>query len=153
MMRMLSVVTTVFLLAAPVAVLAADNSHPVDNTESAVTPGNQNNVNGTSDLNGRDSSMNGPTTTSKMNRADNGSSSKTVSDSWITTKTKAALLADKNASAKNVHVTTKNGIVSLNGKVKSEDAKQAAENDARNIDGVKDVVNNLVVARNQTASK
>ncbi len=68
-----------------------------------------------------------------------------ASDSWITLKTKMALLADDKVSSTNVHVTTQKGVVSLRGKVDSDEAKQAAEADAEKIDGVQKVVNHLVV--------
>ncbi len=68
-----------------------------------------------------------------------------ASDSWITLKTKMALLADDKVSSTDVHVTTKQGVITLRGKVDSEEAKQAAEADAQKIDGVQKVVNHLVV--------
>lgn len=71
----------------------------------------------------------------------------TASDSWITLKTKIALLADDKVSSTDVHVTTQKGVISLSGKVDSDEAKQAAEADAQKIDGAKKVVNHLVVVR------
>ena len=68
-----------------------------------------------------------------------------ASDSWITLKTKMALLADDKVSSTDVHVTTKQGVVTLRGKVDSDEAKQAAAADAQKIDGVQKVVNHLVV--------
>ncbi len=68
-----------------------------------------------------------------------------ASDSWITLKTKMALLADDKVSSTNVHVTTKQGVITLRGKVDSDEAKQAAEADAQKIDGVQKVMNHLVV--------
>ncbi len=73
------------------------------------------------------------------------STSGEVSDSWITLKAKMALLADDKVSSTNVHVTTKQGVITLRGKVDSDEAKQAAEADAQKIDGVQKVVNHLVV--------
>jgi hyperosmotically inducible protein len=69
----------------------------------------------------------------------------TASDSWITLKTKMALLADDKVSSTDVHVTTKQGVITLRGKVDSDEAKKAAEADAQKIDGVQKVVNHLVV--------
>ncbi len=71
---------------------------------------------------------------------------KELSDSWITLKTKLALLADEKVSSTDVHVTTKGGVITLRGKVATDEAKQAAEADAMKIDGAKKVVNQLVVA-------
>jgi hyperosmotically inducible protein len=68
-----------------------------------------------------------------------------VADSWITAKTKIALFADDRVSGMDVNVTTINGIVKLNGKVDSTQAKAAAEEVARGIDGVRQVQNNLQV--------
>jgi hyperosmotically inducible protein len=73
-----------------------------------------------------------------------------VTDSWITAKTKIALLADERVSGTDVSVTTTNGIVTLNGNVDTSQAKAAAEQVARDIDGVRQVQNNLqVVPRGQ----
>jgi len=68
-----------------------------------------------------------------------------ISDSWITMKTKLSLMADERVSATDVRVTTKQGIVTLEGKVPSAEAKQAAEADAKQIDGAKQVINKLAV--------
>ncbi len=132
-----------------------------------MTPGTQNNTGSSSQSTSKDtapsgaavdmnrgtnqSTATGETAGTRMTRTDQANASDEVSDSWITTKTKSALVADKNTSAAKVHVTTKDGIVTLTGKVKTEEAKQAAEQDARNIKGVKDVVNHLVVASHRTA--
>lgn len=70
---------------------------------------------------------------------------KELGDSWITLKTKLALLADEKVSGTDVGVTTKGGMITLRGKVATDEAKQAAEADAMKIDGVKKVVNHLVV--------
>jgi hyperosmotically inducible protein len=68
-----------------------------------------------------------------------------ISDSWITAKTKIALFADDRVAGRQVHVETRNGVVILNGKVDSTDAKAAAEQVARGIEGVRQVQNNLQV--------
>jgi hyperosmotically inducible periplasmic protein len=73
------------------------------------------------------------------------SAGKELSDSWITLKTKIALLADEKVSSTDVHVTTKAGVITLRGKVATEEARQAAEVDALKIEGAKKVVNYLVV--------
>ncbi|MGH7385156.1 MAG: BON domain-containing protein, partial [Candidatus Rokuibacteriota bacterium] len=69
----------------------------------------------------------------------------TVSDSWITAKTKIALFADNRAPGTAVNLETKNGMVSLRGKVESAAEKQAAEEIARGIEGVQGVRNELQV--------
>lgn len=68
-----------------------------------------------------------------------------VSDSWITSKTKIALFADSRAPGSAVSVETKNGMVSLRGKVENAAEKQAAEEIARGIEGVQGVRNELQV--------
>jgi len=69
-----------------------------------------------------------------------------VSDSWITAKTKMALFADERVKGLQVAVETeKGGIVHLRGKVDSAEAKAAAADIAKGIDGVKSVKNDLQV--------
>ena len=69
-----------------------------------------------------------------------------VSDSWITAKTKMALFADERVKGRQVHVETqKGGVVVLTGKVDDADAKSAAGDIAKGIDGVTSVKNDLQV--------
>jgi len=69
-----------------------------------------------------------------------------VSDSWITSKTKIALFADERVKGSQVSVDTmKGGVVHLRGKVDSAEAKAAASEIAKNIEGVKSVKNDLQV--------
>ena len=69
----------------------------------------------------------------------------TVSDSWITSKTKIALFADERVKGRQVSVDTKNGVVHLRGKVDSAEAKQAAAEVAKGVEHVKSVKNELQV--------
>jgi hyperosmotically inducible periplasmic protein len=66
-------------------------------------------------------------------------------DSWITAKTKIALLADDRVSGTDVRVNTQSGIVTLRGKVASADEKRVAEEVTRAVDGVSSVRNELQV--------
>lgn len=66
-----------------------------------------------------------------------------VKDSYITAKVKAELIKDRDTDADNVHVTTRNGVVTLRGVVKSEAEKDKAKEDAMKIDGVREVRNEL----------
>jgi osmotically-inducible protein OsmY len=76
-----------------------------------------------------------------------------LSDSWITSKTKIALFADDRVKGRQVHVETQNGIVMLRGKVDSSEAKAAASEVSKGIEGVKSVKNELqVVAPTQRAA-
>jgi len=68
-----------------------------------------------------------------------------VSDAWITTKTKLALMTSKNVSATSINVDTVDGVVTLHGKVSSPDEKARAEAEAKKIDGVREVRNLLQV--------
>ena len=73
-----------------------------------------------------------------------------MSDSWVTSKTKIALFADDRVKGRQVHVETKDGVVMLRGKVDSPEAKSAALEIAKGIEGVKNVKNELqVVAPSQ----
>jgi len=68
-----------------------------------------------------------------------------VTDSWLTLKTKLALLGDERVSSNDVSVKTVKGVITLHGKVASADEQQAAEEIALNIEGQKKVVNQLTV--------
>jgi len=76
-----------------------------------------------------------------------------LSDAWITSKTKIALFADERVKGRQVHVETQNGVVMLRGKVDSNEAKAAAADVSKGIEGVKDVKNELqVVAPSERAA-
>src|SRR5262249_2008262 len=66
-------------------------------------------------------------------------------DMWITTDTKMRLLADGRTPAMDIDVDTRDGIVTLWGRVPSAQAKAAAEEDAKKVSGVRRVVNQLQV--------
>lgn len=68
-----------------------------------------------------------------------------TSDSWITSKTKIALFADDRVKGREVSVETVKGDVFLRGKVDTDEAKRAAAEVARSIEGVKNVKNDLQV--------
>ncbi|MGH7306245.1 MAG: BON domain-containing protein [Candidatus Rokuibacteriota bacterium] len=90
-------------------------------------------------------------TESTMDRMENNAKETTqevkgaVSDSWLTSKAKIALFADDRVKGKDVRVETVNGEVFLRGKVDSEDAKTAAAEIAKGLEGVKSVKNDLQV--------
>lgn len=68
-----------------------------------------------------------------------------VSDGWITTKIKAKIAADPELNPFNINVDTKDGIVTLSGRVKTAaDAEEAVEL-ARGTEGVQRVQNRLEV--------
>lgn len=69
-----------------------------------------------------------------------------VSDSWITTKVKAEILANSVSKAFKVSVKTKRGMVSLKGKLPSQDAIDLVKMIAEKVKGVKSVdVSGLVI--------
>lgn len=70
-----------------------------------------------------------------------------VSDSWITTKVKAEIVANSLSKAFKVSVKTKRGMVSLKGKLPSQDAIDLVKMIAEKVKGVKSVdVSGLVIA-------
>ncbi len=71
--------------------------------------------------------------------------SQVVSDSVITTKAKAKLLADESFKSLKISVETFRGVVILSGFVSDERLKEQAEAVVTSIDGVKSVKNGLVV--------
>jgi hyperosmotically inducible periplasmic protein len=66
-------------------------------------------------------------------------------DSWITSKAKIALFGDERVPGKDVQVETRDGVVTLRGKVSTAEEKRAAEEVVKGIDGVRSVRNNLQV--------
>lgn len=70
-----------------------------------------------------------------------------VSDLTTTVSLKAQYAVNSEIEATNLDIDTKDGVVTLNGSVKSEAAKQLAEEIAAGKDSVKSVKNNLIVVR------
>ncbi|ANN67967.1 BON domain-containing protein [Bordetella bronchialis] len=68
-----------------------------------------------------------------------------ASDTVVTTKVKAAIVADKSLSALDIAVETNNGVVTLTGTVASAAQSDTATHVARGVEGVKQVRNNLKV--------
>ncbi|HYC57203.1 MAG TPA: BON domain-containing protein [Candidatus Binatia bacterium] len=66
-------------------------------------------------------------------------------DAGTTSVIKTKLLADQSTSGLEINVTTKNGVVSLDGDVDSAAEKSAAERIAKGTNGVTEVKNNLTV--------
>lgn len=71
--------------------------------------------------------------------------SKGPDDATITTGVKTKIAADSPALASAVTVTTTEGVVTLSGAVDSDAIKAKVEQDAKSVEGVKSVVNNLTV--------
>lgn len=69
-----------------------------------------------------------------------------IDDGAIATAVKAKLAAERFSNILNVEVNVTNGIVTLAGEVPNAEVKAAAEAEARSVDGVKGVNNNLQVS-------
>ena len=74
----------------------------------------------------------------------------TNSDAWLVTKVKTTLLFHSSVSASATEVNAKDGIVTLRGDAASQAQKDLTTEYAKDIDGVKDVKNEMVVS---TSSK
>jgi osmotically-inducible protein OsmY len=75
------------------------------------------------------------------------------SDAWITTKVKTALLFHRNVSATGTTVYTKDGVVTLQGEASSMAQKELTTEYARDIDNVKEVKNEMTIARTPATSE
>ena len=69
-----------------------------------------------------------------------------IDDKTITAQVKSKLVADKASNLTRIGVTTVNGIVHLDGAVDKVQDKVHAEEIARRVDGVANVVNNIQVS-------
>lgn len=72
-------------------------------------------------------------------------SDKPVDDGVITDRVRQRLVSDPEVKGSAVEVDTKDGVVTLSGKVENGRAKEKAEKLAKKVSGVKSVVNKLVV--------
>ncbi len=68
-----------------------------------------------------------------------------INDTWIAWKVKMALIADTRTSGFETDVASNDGAVTLSGKVDAPEAKSAADEVAKAIEGVKSVDNQLQV--------
>ena len=66
-------------------------------------------------------------------------------DSQISQTVQAVLAADRDTQNTSITVTTENGVVSLNGAVKTPAQKQRAQRDALSVQGVAGVRNDLAL--------
>ena len=79
-----------------------------------------------------------PTVGEKVDKAEK-MVEKVMSDNWITTKVKSEILANSASKAFKVEVKTKDGVVTLNGKLASKDAVDLVKLIAEKVEGVKSV--------------
>jgi hyperosmotically inducible protein len=68
-----------------------------------------------------------------------------LDDTTITTRVKAALIADKTVKASQIGVETMQNVVQLSGFVDTPQEKLRAGDIARNVSGVREVQNNIAV--------
>ena len=68
-----------------------------------------------------------------------------VDDAAITTSVKARFVENRDVAASSIKVETLNGTVQLSGFAKSGTEKGMAESIARNVNGVKDVRNDIII--------
>ncbi len=72
---------------------------------------------------------------------------KEISDTWITTKVQSMYFLDREVKGMDIDVTTVAGVVTLAGVVDNEATRKKAISDANSIEGVKQVVDKLVVKK------
>jgi hyperosmotically inducible protein len=72
-----------------------------------------------------------------------------IGDAAITTKVKAKYLGDDRLKGSHIKVTTTNGVVTLTGSALNADSESAAEELARDVNGVKSVDDELTTSANQ----
>lgn len=68
-----------------------------------------------------------------------------IDDASITAKVKTALVAEPDLSGLAIDVDTSQNVVTLNGTVATDAARDQAERVAKGVEGVKEVKNNLLV--------
>ncbi|RYF01655.1 MAG: BON domain-containing protein [Comamonadaceae bacterium] len=69
-----------------------------------------------------------------------------MDDAGITAKVSAGLAKEPDLSGVKIDVDTRNGIVTLNGPVKTSEARSRAAQIAQSVDGVNSVVNQLTIS-------
>jgi len=74
-----------------------------------------------------------------------------ITDTAITAGVKAKLMGEDSLRKSDVSVTTTNGVVTLNGSTSSSHARSVVEMQAKSVDGVKSVDNNLSTATSSAA--
>jgi len=75
-----------------------------------------------------------------------GAAPTTNSDAWLSDKVKVALLFHRSVNATETKVEVKDGIVTLRGVAVSRSQKELTTEYAKDVDGVKDVINEMSVA-------
>jgi hypothetical protein len=78
---------------------------------------------------------------------------KKPTDAALATHVQKRIMADSSLTAQPISVAASNGIVTLSGTVGDPNMRDAAANDAAQVDGVRTVVNNLTVAAGANANE
>lgn len=68
-----------------------------------------------------------------------------IDDAALTTRVKAAFVADKTVNALNISVESDKGVVTLGGAARNSEEMRQAERVARQVRGVRAVRNNIIV--------
>ncbi|CAG0992895.1 Osmotically-inducible protein Y [Geobacteraceae bacterium] len=76
-----------------------------------------------------------------------------MSDAWLTTKVKSTLLYHRSVSGFKTEVNVKDGIVTLRGNAPSQAQKELTAEYARDIEGVKDVTNEITVTKSSKKTR
>lgn len=76
----------------------------------------------------------------------------TAPDAWLTAKVKSTLLYHRSVSAK-TEVDSKDGVVTLKGAAASQAQKELTTEYAKDVEGVKDVINEMTVVAGQKPAK
>ena len=75
------------------------------------------------------------------------------SDAWIKMKVQTALVFHSNVSASKTEVSVKNGVVTLKGEAGSSARKELTTEYAKNVEGVKSVINTMKLSKAETVSE
>lgn len=81
-----------------------------------------------------------------------GASPTPNSDAWLVEKVKTTLLFNRNVSASTTKVDVKDGIVTLRGEAANQAQKELTAEYAKDVDGVKDVKNEILVSKTSETS-
>jgi hyperosmotically inducible periplasmic protein len=68
-----------------------------------------------------------------------------IADGWLATKIQAQFFADEDIRARDISITANDGVVVLKGRVQDDNAHTQAVQTAKNTDGVKQLIDQLVV--------
>jgi len=94
-----------------------------------------------------------PGVTSVDNRLEvKGAAPTANSDAWLRDKVKVALLFHRSVNARTTEVEVKDGIATLRGEAFSQSQKELTTEYAKDVDGIKDVKNEMTVSRTHKTS-